>query len=211
MKQSPLTHDEELKELSQYMYLPYNASFSFLTQVASNTPDMFYHYHFIQKKNIKKSVETRLLGMIVSRIHQSQKGLEEIEEMIRKEMKQYSPIVQCLISQKDECVTQTIGQYKYSVCIAGEAKQDSVRLGEWKLDVNYDYIANSTVVYSGGTRCWNGIERQLVAKFECGKKEEIVSLTEPSTCHYEATIKSPCFCSKELVDNIKAKLNYLVC
>lgn len=211
VKQSVLTHDEELKLLSKYMTMPYNSTLKYISEVAYYSPDILYHYHFIRSKNVMKSTETRLLGIIKSRIKEAKKGLAEIEEKVKSELKEYSPVVQCLMSQKDECTTKQFGQYKYSICIGGEASQDSVKLGEWKLDLDRDYIRNSTVEYTGGTRCWNGIERRLIARFECGSHEEIVSLSEPSTCHYEAVMKSPCFCSEELLDTIKAKMVSFVC
>lgn len=206
VKKIPYSHDEELKRLSNFTYLPYNTTFTFFTQVAVNSPDFLFHYHFIQRKNVMKGAETRLLGMIIDRIKKSQNGLAEIEEKVMSELKEYSPTTQCLISQKEQCVSKRFGQYEYSICTGGEAKQDSVLLGKWNLDLNRDYVKNSTIEFNGGNRCWNGIERKLVAKYQCGRKEKILSLTEPSTCHYEAVIESPCFCSEELVDSIKAKL-----
>ena len=200
------SHDDELKRLSQYMLVPANSTIQFISEAVVNTPNVFYHYHYIKRKHVKNSVETRLLGMLLGRAYQSQAQLVEIEKTLKEELKEYPPVVQCLIAQRDECTSKQFGQYTYKVCIAGEARQDSVKLGEWKLDVNMDYGKNSTIEYAGGARCWNGIERRLIAKYECGKKEEIVSITEPSTCQYEAVIKSPCFCSEDLLDSIRKKM-----
>ena len=62
------------------------------------------------------------------------------------------------------------------------------------------------MVFEEGQRCWNGIERSLTVKFECGKEEEIVSLMEPSTCKYQAVMKSPCFCTESVVKSIESQL-----
>lgn len=211
MKNYRPSHDETLKSLSTYTTMPYNSTMNFIAQVAYHSPDMLYHYHYVAKKHVEKSVETRLYGMLLGRVKQVQKELAEVEQKMKDELKEYPPTVQCLISQKDECASKQIGQYRYSICIGGQAKQDNVKLGEWSLDVNYDYGKNSTIAYNGGTRCWNGIERRLIAKFECGKKEEIVSIIEPSTCQYEAVVKSPCFCSDDLLESLKEKMVYIVC
>ena len=194
-----------------YTKLPSNTTFKHLLQVAYHAPDVLYHYHFIHKQNVMKSAETRLYDLFLSRIQQSYKKIEELEGKVQSELKTYSPTTQCLISQKNKCTSKQIGQYQYSICIAGEAKQDNTRLGEWKLDLNSDYYKNATVEYSGGVRCWNGIERKLIVKYECGKKEEIISISEPSTCLYEAVMKSPCFCSEELVSSLREKLVFDVC
>lgn len=98
---------------------------------------------------------------------------------------------------------RAFGQYSYSICIFGDAKQDSTRLGTWSKDTVRDYKSNHTVVFTGGTTCWNGIQRSLVVEFACGIKEEIVALTEPSTCSYHAEMKSPCFCDEEYVASIE--------
>ena len=89
----------------------------------------------------------------------------------------------------------------------GEAKQGSVRMGTWTIDSSRDYMANRTVEYVGGQSCWNGIERRLVVDFECGEKEEIVNLVEPSTCRYKAVMKSPCFCTDDTVETIRKKMD----
>ena len=43
--------------------------------------------------------------------------------------------------------------------------------------------------------------------FECGEKEEIVNLVEPSTCRYKAVMKSPCFCTDDTVETIRKKMD----
>ena len=201
---APLT--EVLKDLHPYLRLPYNASITHFLHVAKYTPDVFYHYHFVASKDVATSAETRLLRALHQQIKEEKATLEKLQEEVETEKKVYSPVVQCLLQQKERCTSNHVGQYEYSICIGGEAKQDSVRLGKWKIDVDVDYEKNSTVVFEEGQRCWNGIERSLTVKFECGKAEEIVSLMEPSTCKYQAVMKSPCFCTESVVKSIESQL-----
>ena len=211
MKVKSTQHTQVLKDLHPYLLLPYNTSLSHLLHVAKFSPDVLYHYHFISSKNVATSAETRLLRALHQQIREEKEKLEKLQEKVETEKKVYPPVVQCLLHQKEQCTTKHFGQYEYSICIGGEASQDSVRLGKWKIDVDVDYEKNSTVVFEEGQRCWNGIERSLKVQFECGKEEEIVSLIEPSTCKYQAIMKSPCFCTESVVKSIESQLVFSVC
>lgn len=199
-------HTETLKQLHPFLDLPYNSTFQHFFAVVDHSPEMLFHYHFIAKKNVESSAETRLLQSIREKLVEEETQLKEVEQALEMERKVYSPTVQCLLHEKDRCTTKTFGQYEYSICVGGEAKQDSVRLGTWKIEVEKDYAKNATVVFKEGQRCWNGIERSLTVHFECGKAEEITSLTEPSTCVYQAVMKSPCFCTEDVVNSIENQL-----
>jgi protein kinase C substrate 80K-H len=49
--------------------------------------------------------------------------------------------------------------------------------------------------YGGGQHCWNGPDRSLQVKLECGPKTEVISVSEPSKCEYYMVLKSPAACS----------------
>ena len=137
--------------------------------------------------------------------------LEEAEKLCVENAVQVADATQCLFNVRDQCAQLQVASYLYSICIFGDAKQDQTKLGNWKYDPSRDYSLNHTVEYLGGQRCWNGIERKLVVDFKCGEKEEIVSITEPSTCSYYAIMKSPCFCTESYVAELKGMLNWIVC
>ena len=189
--------------------MPYDSPIAHISKVALYTPDVFYHYHYISKKNMVTSVETRALRVIRQKLEDIEVDLNTLKANVESGLKEYPPVTSCLLSQKDKCTKAKVGQYTYSICLLGEAKQDSTRLGAWTVDINKDYASNRTVEYIGGVTCWNGIQRKLVVEFSCGAKEEIVSLSEPSTCHYHATMKSPCFCTDEYVDDLKKKMEVM--
>ena len=150
-------HTEMLQKLHPFLDLPYNSSFHHFFAVVDNSPEVLYHYHFIAKKNVESSAETRLLESIRAKLQAEKTRLEEVEQSLEMEKKVYPPTVQCLLHEKGHCTAKTFGQYEYSICIGGEATQDSVRLGTWKIEVEKDYTKNATVVYKAGQRCWNGI------------------------------------------------------
>ena len=206
VKQPSTPLDETLQSLHPYTIMPYDSPLSHIMKVAYHTSDVFYHYHFISNKNVITSVETRLMRTIHAKIQILQSELDSLQTSVEEGLKQYPPVTSGLLSQKDQCITSSFGQYSYSLCILGEAKQDSTKLGSWSLDVNRDYAKNRTVEYTGGATCWNGIQRKLVVDFECGAQEEITSLSEPSTCQYHAVMKSPCFCTDEYLEGVKRRM-----
>ena len=206
VKFSRTNHDDTLRSLHPFTIMPYDSPIVHISKVALYTPDVFYHYHYLSKKNTLSSVETRALRTIRSKLESIEVDLNTLKASVESGLKQYPPVTSCLLSQKDKCTKAKVGQYVYSICMLGEAKQDSTRLGTWTVDIDKDYALNRTVEYVGGVTCWNGIQRKLVVEFSCGEKEEIVSLSEPSTCNYHATMKSPCFCTDEYVDSLKKKM-----
>lgn len=56
-------------------------------------------------------------------------------------------------------------------------------------------------MYNRGTKCWNGPERSVHAKFECGGETEIIEVTEPEKCEYRYRLKTPAVCP--LPDELK--------
>lgn len=56
-------------------------------------------------------------------------------------------------------------------------------------------------IYNRGTKCWNGPERSVHAKFECGGETEIIEVTEPEKCEYRYRLKTPAVCP--LTDELK--------
>ncbi|GAA5816614.1 hypothetical protein MFLAVUS_010144 [Mucor flavus] len=103
---------------------------------------------------------------------------------------------------KDVCVEKNEGEYTYSLCFLGDAYQksnkDSTRtfLGKFeKFDGDKDLY--EVHVHTHGTRCWNGPERSVKAKIECGLKNEIIEVSEPEKCEYHYRMLSPAVCQAD--------------
>lgn len=203
MKCSDRSRDETLLQLHPLMRMPYDSPLKHIARVAFHTPEMLAHYFHVPASAVQESVDSRLLRLVREKLDTVERDLGDVQQAIRESVKKYPPTTACLLSQENACVSAPFGQYSYSVCIFGEAKQDATRLGTWSKDTARDYKSNHTVVFTGGTTCWNGIQRSLVVEFACGVKEEIVALSEPSTCSYRAEMKSPCFCDEEYVASIE--------
>ncbi|DAZ94356.1 TPA: hypothetical protein N0F65_000920 [Lagenidium giganteum] len=103
-----------------------------------------------------------------------------------------------LYSVRDDCIEAQSGQYIYSMCFFGAAKQDSTSLGRMET-----YEGDNVLKFTGGTTCWNGPARSLTVTMECGELPmELHSVDEPSTCVYRAKLRTPIACdpNKNVLD-----------
>lgn len=98
------------------------------------------------------------------------------------------------------CITKKFTEYKYEVCFFSTAKQDSVSIGRWK-----DWEEPGVGLFDDGQYCPGGPERSLRVRFRCGSKEELLEVTEPSRCAYEATLTHPGACTEALLRALEAR------
>jgi len=116
----------------------------------------------------------------------------QIDDMDNKLAMDFGPD-NLLVSWYDACVSKTIGEYKYEVCMYKHAKQGSTSLGTF-YSLHAGPQSEFTMTFTAGNSCWNGPERSLNATFYCGLEFEIESVDEPSTCSYLMKISSPLAC-----------------
>ena len=93
-------------------------------------------------------------------------------------------------SLRDTCFDNELHGYKWQFCPLKQVKQDTVSLGKFARWEN-DY---STMVFEGGTRCWNGPERSAEIHLECGSDAALVAVEEPSKCVYKGRFQTPLQC-----------------
>ncbi|KZW03841.1 hypothetical protein EXIGLDRAFT_599996 [Exidia glandulosa HHB12029] len=106
---------------------------------------------------------------------------------------------------ENKCISKDTGEYTYEVCLFGSASQKQKnggsnnlgRFSSWnkKPDVvpgSPEYY--SVQMYTGGARCWNGPERSVTLKLECGTENAILSVSEPEKCEYHLHGTSPALC-----------------
>ncbi|XP_024986728.1 glucosidase 2 subunit beta-like isoform X1 [Cynara cardunculus var. scolymus] len=107
-----------------------------------------------------------------------------------------------------QCFESKQNKYVYKVCPFKEATQEEgysrTLLGQWeKFEESY-----SVMLFSNGDKCWNGPDRSLKVKLQCGLKVQVADVDEPSRCEYEAMLTAPALCLKgklkELEDELRA-------
>ncbi|KAI8928185.1 glucosidase II beta subunit-like-domain-containing protein [Entophlyctis helioformis] len=116
-----------------------------------------------------------------------------INDLESKATKDYGPDA-VFAAMAETCVSKQFDQYMYKVCPLATAHQDDISLGVftvWGQDGPAKYTEMS---YTGGTLCWNGPMRSVKVRLLCGEATDLLSVSEPSKCEYEVTMRSPAVC-----------------
>ena len=113
---------------------------------------------------------------------------------------------------RDQCFERQHHSYTYEVCLFKSASQregagSRTNLGSfsgWEEMPADDPVfegvsANTTPLrramkFTNGQHCWNAGNRELLVRVLCGGTTEVLSIDEPSTCHYEMKLQSPAAC-----------------
>ncbi|ESP01094.1 hypothetical protein LOTGIDRAFT_66613, partial [Lottia gigantea] len=102
---------------------------------------------------------------------------------------------------KGKCFSNILDEYKYEFCPFSNITQfeQSMRwnpysgiLGvwqEWEIE-NNTFVA---MLMKNGDGC-NDRNREVKIYFKCGRKTEILNVTEPSTCWYHMILQTPLVC-----------------
>ncbi|TPX33441.1 hypothetical protein SeMB42_g07469 [Synchytrium endobioticum] len=104
-----------------------------------------------------------------------------------------------------KCFSGDSAEYTYEVCLMDKVLQKqgsgySIDLGKFSrwggrdssaLPGNQKY---TRMMYEDGLACWNGPARSTEVVIECGAKNAVVSVSEPSKCEYLVYIASPAAC-----------------
>jgi len=105
---------------------------------------------------------------------------------------------------------ERISQDSYSICFFVNAKQGSVNLGSFD---GWDLADPSVMLFSHGQRCHDGPARSLRVRIVCGGSSEsltavgeLLDLTEPSRCMYEATVAHWSVCGNADLEGIREQL-----
>lgn len=121
-------------------------------------------------------------------------------ENLNQQKKKKPDIVKVDYSAKDklkgECFTKREGYWDYRICIGDKIRQyhgsEDYILGHY----NPAKDESDTQTYDEGTVCnpQMKIKRSTRVKFMCGNQRQFVSISEPTTCHYEVTVTDPALC-----------------
>jgi protein kinase C substrate 80K-H len=60
--------------------------------------------------------------------------------------------------------------------------------------------------FTGGARCWNGPDRSLTLKFECGATDALLSIDEPEKCAYAGRFATPAACDGRAARELRLEL-----
>jgi protein kinase C substrate 80K-H len=99
------------------------------------------------------------------------------------------------------CTEAHFGEYKYSICPYGQAKQGYTNLGEFhKFEDPTPRYPLIRMLFDNGDMCPGGPARSLSVEFDCGAEMKIRSVTEPSRCVYSAVVTHPAACDPASIE-----------
>ncbi|CAI5739442.1 unnamed protein product [Peronospora destructor] len=162
-------------------------------QVVWDAPVYVYHYLFPTLDNEIKLPLAESLRTVLCEIESSIAKLEKDRNEKRETAEMdYGPDRAYFTLKKN--------------CIEKRVEQDQTKLGKWngwyggedKGSPSSGKVDYTRMRYSQGEKCYNGPERSVLLHLECGERDEILSVDEPSTCVYEMTVRSPLACTAEV-------------
>ncbi|OWZ03967.1 Glucosidase, partial [Phytophthora megakarya] len=141
-------------------------------------------------------------------LKEEEKKLTEAQKLLEKDY----GVDHLFFALRDKCVESEAGQYTYKICFFGKATQDHTKLGDME-DIKGPESEGSAesadvaaltgtnakeLTFSKGQKCWNGPNRSMTVKLECGPEPmELYNIEEPSTCVYTAKLRTPAVCSED--------------
>uniref|UniRef100_A0A7S3Z9M4 Glucosidase 2 subunit beta n=1 Tax=Lotharella globosa TaxID=91324 RepID=A0A7S3Z9M4_9EUKA len=105
-----------------------------------------------------------------------------------------------------KCFEKKVRQYTYEVCLFKDSyqKEGSSRTNLGKF-VKYNE-ESMEMEFERGQTCWNGPQRSIKVKLECGGENELGHVDEPSKCVYATTLKTPAACDKSKAEELEAMM-----
>ncbi|POM76280.1 Glucosidase [Phytophthora palmivora] len=202
--EEPVAAEEEVSKEEEDLTLP---------EVETRPIDLLYEelaaserYEWVQAVLTRKRYEETK-----KELTEEEKKLTDAQNLLEKDYGEDH----LFFALRDKCVESDVGQYKYTVCFFGKATQDHTKLGDMEDIKGPEPIegegstenaevasAAETIVkevtFSKGQKCWNGPNRSLTVKLECGPEPmELYDVEEPSTCVYTAKLRTPAVCTED--------------
>ncbi|CAE7041975.1 PRKCSH [Symbiodinium natans] len=103
-------------------------------------------------------------------------------------------------SLRDTCLEHATAEYTYKLCFFKDAKQSFTRLGTWS-----GFVGAAEALFKDGDMCYGGPARSLKVVFECGAQAEVVDVSEPSRCTYQALVRHAGACEEQMAQEPSLK------
>jgi protein kinase C substrate 80K-H len=143
--------------------------------------------------DLKAQVETTR-----TQLREKRDRRDELEDYLKKD---WGPQNEWIDLHKKTCTEDHFGEYKYSICPFGMAKQGYTNLGEFhKFEAPTTHKPMMRMLFDNGDMCPGGPARSLSVELDCGVDMKIRSVTEPSRCVYLAVVTHPAACDPASIE-----------
>ncbi|CAE8633288.1 unnamed protein product, partial [Polarella glacialis] len=144
-------------------------------------------------------------------VDSAEEALKAVEKKVKAGRQRQEELERKVATAEDEeqlaysglegrCISKKQAEYKYEACFFKKAKQDHTSIGTWK-----GWEAPGVAVFDGGQYCPGGPDRSFKVRFRCGPTEELLEITEPSRCAYEAELRHPAACTEVLLKALEER------
>ena len=99
------------------------------------------------------------------------------------------------------------------MCFFDSVKQDYVKIGTYdpeyfsspENDAQSPYLR---MKFINGQHCYNGVTRSALVRLQCGDKNEIVNVYEPSPCVYEILVNTFALCDHDELEKAEKEVDF---
>jgi len=142
-----------------------------------------------------RSEEEEMLEKDLKSLETQVKADQELKARLEKELDELPEDKFGFASLRSKCLEHKTSEYTYKLCFFKDAKQSFTRLGSWS-----GFTGPSEALFKDGDMCYGGPARSLKVVFECGASEEVVDVSEPSRCTYQAVVRHAGACEEAMAD-----------
>jgi hypothetical protein len=97
-------------------------------------------------------------------------------------------------SLHDKCLSLTVSGYDYTLCLFKDLVQKGSDGRQVTIGKNFEWTRPHRGRISNGDKCPEVGSRTAVVRFECGLEPQLVRISEPGRCAYEAVVTTPAAC-----------------
>lgn len=167
------------------------------------SPKLFEKTGLVQSKGLNKCIEQAEEKR--SSLESRKLILEDrVRDLEKKSGYNYGP-GGVFRQMQGKCFKKKISQYEFEHCPYDVVKQYEhgrlvAQLGR------FDKLSEAgEMLYKDGAPCWNGPDRSVTVRLQCGENDEVISVDEPSRCMYQMVFSTPAVCEEAEAKKILAE------
>lgn len=164
-----------------------------LAKVKWISPKIFAKIGITSSKGLDKCIE--LAEEKTSKLSSRKQTLEsKINDLEKNAGHDYGPD-SAMRELRGKCIKKKVSQYEFEHCPYDKVRQYEHGRLVAQLGTFYK-VEGHEMVYKDGAPCWNGPDRSVRVQLQCGEKNDVISVDEPSRCTYIMVFSTPVVCEE---------------